>query len=636
MRSKIMSVVLCLGVILALMLVPVAPPPKVVSADGAQDCGFEIQTNVTKVGFSENFAVNAKVIDETAHEMAGFSMYLSFDPNYVEVTGISYPASLPNGQPPDLAPPPPPNPDYNNTAGWAFLQYGPKAGYANINESFVFCTIDFKSKNVAGTSYLNFTPGAKPYQTWIKDPSAADILNWTMVVNGTVVVGTPNLTVNVSPAGKGNVTVDGVTPSSYPYNTTWAWDVNVPLVAVEDVGGWGFVNWSGDLTGSTNPTSITMDALTKNVTANFAEQAPAILAVPSSLTFNASVGGNVTNKTLQICNGGGYTLNWTANITGTNATWLSMSLMSGGNLGADDCNSTQVAVNTTGLTEGTYHANITISVPPPPSAPSPQGSLEGAESAAIDGVAPVVVPVTLNLGVPEISVSPTPLTFTTNEGENPPSQTLEICNTGTGTLNWNITDGAGWLSESPTSGSLGAGECEDVTVSVDTTGMAAGDYTATITITGSPTVSVPVTLHIVSGMPEIPVKPASVSASALDISPQQVKPGQEVTISINVANTGGETGPYNAVLYINGAVEDSQSVSVAGGTSKNVIFTVTKSKAGVYDVSLAGQSGQFEVVGGGGWFAGGLGTGGIIAIVVVVIVLIVAVIFILRGTARPE
>jgi len=67
-----------------------------------------------------------------------------------------------------------------------------------------------------------------------------------------------------------------------------------------------------------------------------------------------------------------------------------------------------------------------------------------------------------------------------------------------------------------------------------------------------------------------------------------------------------------------------------------VIFTVTKSKAGVYDVSLAGQSGQFEVVGGGGWFAGGLGTGGIIAIVVVVIVLIVAVIFILRGTARPE
>jgi hypothetical protein len=132
----------------------------------------------------------------------------------------------------------------------------------------------------------------------------------------------------------------------------------------------------------------------------------------------------------------------------------------------------------------------------------------------------------------------------------------------------------------------------------------------------------------------LPVAPASLSASGLSISPHQVNPDQDVTISINVANSGGETGSYNAVLYINGAVEDSQSVSVAGGTTKNVIFTVSKSEAGVYDVSLAGQSGQFEVVGGGGWFGGGLGTGGIVAIVVIVIALIVGLVFILRGTRR--
>jgi hypothetical protein len=106
-----------------------------------------------------------------------------------------------------------------------------------------------------------------------------------------------------------------------------------------------------------------------------------------------------------------------------------------------------------------------------------------------------------------------------------------------------------------------------------------------------------------------------------------------VTISINVANTGGETGSYNAVLYINDVVEDNQTVSVAGGTSKNVIFTVSKTATGVYDVSLAGQSGQFEVVGGGG-VDGGLSTGGIIAIVVVVVALIVALFFILRGRRK--
>jgi len=238
-------------------------------------------------------------------------------------------------------------------------------------------------------------------------------------------------------------------------------------------------------------------------------------------------------------------------------------------------------------------------------------------------------------GPPTISVSPDNLTFNAiEEGENPPDRTLEVCNTGNGTLDWSLTDTVAWLSETPTSGSLGADECEDVTVSVDITGMEAGDYSATITITGSAEVEVPVSLHIESTAPVEPVEPANLSVSSVSISPPQVKPGEEVTISINVTNTGGETGSYNAVLYINSVVEDSQSVSVAPGMTKNVIFTVSKSDAGVYDVSIAGQSGQFEVVGGGWSGVGGLGTGGIVAIVVIVIALIVALVFVLGRTRR--
>jgi uncharacterized membrane protein len=238
-------------------------------------------------------------------------------------------------------------------------------------------------------------------------------------------------------------------------------------------------------------------------------------------------------------------------------------------------------------------------------------------------------------GPPTISVSPDNLTFNVIEGgANPPARTLEVCNSGSGTLNWLLTDNAAWLTETPTSGSLAEDECKDVTVSVDVTGMEVGDYSATITITGSAEVEVAVNLHIESATPPVePVEPANLSVSSVSISPHQVKPGQEVTISINVANTGGETGSYNAVLYINGAVEDSQSVSVAPGMTKNVIFTVSKSDAGVYDVLIAGQSGQFEVVS-TGWFGGGLGTGGIVAIVVIVIALIVALVFVLRRTRR--
>ena len=238
-------------------------------------------------------------------------------------------------------------------------------------------------------------------------------------------------------------------------------------------------------------------------------------------------------------------------------------------------------------------------------------------------------------GPPAISVSPDSLAFNAIEGgENPPSQTLEVCNTGNGTLDWSLTDNAAWLSESLRSDSLPEGECENVMVSVDVTGMGAGDYSATITITGSGEVQVLVSLHIESAMVPIPGGPVGFSASALSISPQQVQPGEEVTISINVANTGGETGSYNAVLYVNEVVEDSQSVSLAAGTSKDVIFTVSKSQAGVYDVSVAGQSGQFEVVGGDWVDDGGLGTGSMIAIVVAVIVLIVGLFLIRRGTRR--
>jgi len=79
--------------------------------------------------------------------------------------------------------------------------------------------------------------------------------------------------------------------------------------------------------------------------------------------------------------------------------------------------------------------------------------------------------------------------------------TLEIWNSGGGTLNWSLTDDAAWLSENPTGGSsTGADDATLVTVWVNTTGMSAGDYSASITIaadeaSNSPQ-TVPVSLHV--------------------------------------------------------------------------------------------------------------------------------------------
>jgi hypothetical protein len=117
----------------------------------------------------------------------------------------------------------------------------------------------------------------------------------------------------------------------------------------------------------------------------------------------------------------------------------------------------------------------------------------------ITGDSEVEVPVATT---PLICCSPKSFTFNATEGgPNPANQTLEISNSGVGTISWTLSDDAGWLSESPTSGSsTSADDKTVVTVSVNTAGMSAGDYPASIIVTAAGAINspwtVPVILHI--------------------------------------------------------------------------------------------------------------------------------------------
>ena len=115
-------------------------------------------------------------------------------------------------------------------------------------------------------------------------------------------------------------------------------------------------------------------------------------------------------------------------------------------------------------------------------------------------------------------------------------------------------------------------------------------------------------------------EPASFEMSPPNISPEQVQPNQQVRISINITNSGGGVGNCEAVLYINGQIEDSQTVSVSPGSARTVVFSVTKATPGTYTVSLGGQQGQFTVVGSQS-VSGGLDIGTIIAIVGIVLLI---------------
>src|SRR5262249_59762677 len=94
---------------------------------------------------------------------------------------------------------------------------------------------------------------------------------------------------------------------------------------------------------------------------------------------------------------------------------------------------------------------------------------------------------------PTIGVSPTSLSFTaTAGGSNPANQTINVTNTGGGTLNFTASDDAPWLTVSPSSGTAPS----TLTASVDITGLAAGTFNGTITIRSDDAANTPVHLPV--------------------------------------------------------------------------------------------------------------------------------------------
>ena len=80
---------------------------------------------------------------------------------------------------------------------------------------------------------------------------------------------------------------------------------------------------------------------------------------------------------------------------------------------------------------------------------------------------------------PEIALVPGSLTFIAATETDPPSQSFEIQNAGTGTLDWSATTvGGDWLSVSPLTGTAPS----TLTVTVNSAGLAEGTYAGTITV----------------------------------------------------------------------------------------------------------------------------------------------------------
>jgi len=91
-------------------------------------------------------------------------------------------------------------------------------------------------------------------------------------------------------------------------------------------------------------------------------------------------------------------------------------------------------------------------------------------------------------------------------------------------------------------------------------------------------------------------KPTAFTFTLLAISPAEVAPGETVTVTVSVANTGGTERSHTVVLQISGVKEAERTVTVAAGGRQVVSFSVTKQQPGEYKVFVGDVSGSFTVV----------------------------------------
>ncbi len=295
---------------------------------------------------------------------------------------------------------------------------------------------------------------------------------------------------------------------------------------------------------------------------------------PSSMSFTSINGSNSGAQTLSV------SANTTTSFVGTvsyasgSGSWLNVSPLSGvtpANL--------NVSISPAGLAAGTYSATISFNA---------NGLVQ-------------TVPVTLTVSTSgggntgNLTVTPTSLAFTAQQGSSPGAQSLSI-NSASGTagvgFTVQVTSGSTWLV---TSANANNTTPSTLTVSVNSTSLAAGTYSGNIQIlpTGGNTVNIPVSLTVsapaaISATPttltfnyragdSAPAsQPVAVAGSGLAFTATASSTGNwlvaspasgtaPATVNVSINTTGLATGTYTGTVLVAGS----------GGASGSTTVTVT-------------------------------------------------------------
>jgi len=168
----------------------------------------------------------------------------------------------------------------------------------------------------------------------------------------------------------------------------------------------------------------------------------------------------------------------------------------------------------------------------------------------------------LNPITPQLSVSTTSLDFGTSSTSIP----FTISNSGEGTtLDWTVSENSDWITVNPASGSITNNQAS-VTVSVDRTGLDAGDYSESISVSsngGSSTITVTMTT-------EGPV--VVVSNNSLNFG------STTENMTFSITNGGVETLNYNIIYSASWLTVNPASGSA---TTETDVINVSVSRNGL-------------------------------------------------------
>ena len=312
-----------------------------------------------------------------------------------------------------------------------------------------------------------------------------------------------NVAVAISNSGAGTFTWSASERSAWIHLDPKQGDVPGTLTISLDPDGMAPGVYEGEVTVIAKDAA---DSQSTTIPVTFKVQKPGLSVTPTSIERATNVNSGATfTEPLQITNSGTGPLNWTAT---KQRPWVTLSATSGSGDGT-----IQVTINSAGLTGGIYHDDIVVT------APGASGS-------------PDHVSVTLTVFAPGLAVTPSFIHDTAPPGSTTPqSQTLQVSNSGTGTITWSATKSQPWVTLSKPSG----GAPDSLSVTVDPTGLPPGTYTDTVLFTSAEAtngpVRVPLELAIVQ--PGLVVTPPSITATA------QSTDQQTQDFDLNVSNSAG-------------------------------------------------------------------------------------------------